>query len=138
MISARNQIDVTVTEINKGAVSTTVVLTTPKGIRMYAAITRESADVMQLETGEKVVAFFKSSHVLIATGWAMSVSARNRLEGDIKTISRGAVNTEVAVTLASGEIIKAVITTDALEDLALKENDSVLAIVKASDVMIAK
>ena len=138
MISARNQIDVTVTEINKGAVGTTVALTTPKGIRMYAAITKESADAMQLETGDKVVAFFKSTNVLIATGWAMSISARNKFEGDIKTISRGAVNTEVAVTLASGEIIKAVITTDAVEDLALEENDSVLAIVKASDVMIAK
>lgn len=138
MISARNQIDVTVAEIKQGMVSTFVTLMTASGTRMHAAVSRESADAMQLERGDRVIAFFKASHVLIATGWAMSVSAGNKLQGDIEMISRGAVNAEVTLRLESGESLNAVITNDAVEELALEKNDSVHAIIKASDVMIAK
>ncbi len=138
MISARNQIDATVKEVHRGAVSATVLLTTAQGTGISASITNDSADEMKLQAGDKVIAFCKASHVLVATGWAMSISARNKLEGLTETISRGTVNAEVSIKLPGGEMLKAIITNEAVNDLALKEGDNVHAIIKASDLMIAK
>ena len=138
MISARNQIDVSVEEVHKGVVNSHVVLKTAQGTEMIASITNGAVEAMGLRPGEKVVAFFKASHVLIATGWAMTLSARNKLGGTITTLERGAVNAEVALRLPGGDILTAIITNEAAQDLALKEGDEVVAIIKATDVMIAK
>jgi molybdate transport system regulatory protein len=93
---------------------------------------------MQLKVGDKVIAFFKASHVLVGTGLVIPISARNKLQGVIKTVTRGAVNSEIAVKLPSGDILSAIITNEAVEDMALQDGDDVVAIIKSSDVMIAK
>jgi len=138
MISARNQIDVTVEEIQNGPVSALAVLKTALGGSMVASITNASASQMRLKAGDRVIAFFQASHVLIATGWALPISARNKLSGTIASLVMGTVNTEVCVRLGEGDRVTAVITNEAARDLALKEGDEVVAIIKASDVMIAK
>ena len=138
MISARNQIDVTVEEVKNGAVNTLLVLTTAQGTKMYASITESSTESMHLQVGDKVIAFFKASHVLIGIGWSIPISARNKLQGVIKTIIKGAVNSEVALTLPSGDVLSSIVTNDAVEDMALKVGEEVVAIIKSSDVMIAK
>lgn len=138
MISARNQIDVTIEEVKHGAVSTFLVLKTAQGTKMSASITESSSEAMHIKTGDKVIAFFKASHVLVATGWAIPISARNKLQGSIKSISKGAVNSEIAIKLPSGDVLSSIITNDAVEDMALKDGDEVVAIIKSSDVMIAK
>jgi len=138
MISARNQIDATIAEVKRGAVNAAVLLRTAQGTELYASITNAGADEMQLKSGDKVIAFCKASHVLVATGWAMAISARNKLEGVAETISMGAVNAEVVIRVTGGDRLKAVITNEAVRDLALKEGDKVFAIIKASDMMLAK
>lgn len=138
MISARNQIDVTIEEIKHGAVSTLLVLTTFSGTKLYANITESSTENMHLQVGDKVMAFFKASHVLVTTGWAIPISARNKLKGIIKTIAMGAVNAEISIEMPSGDILRAIVTNDAVKDMALKDGDEIVAIIKSSDVMIAK
>ncbi len=138
MLSARNQIDVTVEEVNNGAVNAFLVLTTTHGTKMYASITESSTENMNIKVGDKVIAFFKASHVLIGVGWSMPISARNKLQGTIKTIRKGAVNSEISVKLPIGDIVSSIITNEAVDEMALKEGDEVVAIIKSSDVMIAK
>jgi molybdate transport system regulatory protein len=138
MISARNQIDTTVEEVRRGVVNALVVLKTPQGTRMDASITESHVQALQLGAGDRVIAFFKASHVLIATGWAMAISARNMLEGVIETVITGSVNTEVSLKLPSGDRLTAIITNEAAGNLALREGEKAVAIIKESDVMIAK
>jgi len=66
----------------------------------------------------------------------MKVSARNVLSGTITKIIKGAVNSEVALSLAGGTPLIAVVTNGAVENLALKEGTSAYAIIKASSVMV--
>jgi molybdate transport system regulatory protein len=44
----------------------------------------------------------------------------------------------VVIRLSGGEEVVAAITKDAAESLDLKEGDSVLAVIKATEVMVAK
>lgn len=67
----------------------------------------------------------------------MKISARNVLKGKIKKIIPGAVNSEVIITISSGQEIVSVITKKSVASLGLKEGKEVYAVIKASNVMIA-
>jgi molybdopterin-binding protein len=66
----------------------------------------------------------------------MKISARNALPGKIVGIKKGATTAHVRIDI-SGIIVTASITNEAVEDLGLKNGDSVHAVIKASDVMVA-
>ena len=68
----------------------------------------------------------------------MKLSARNQFKGKIVGIEKGVITAKVKVEVKVPIIISAVITKDSVEDLNLKEGDEVLAIVKSTEVMIAK
>ncbi len=138
MISARNQIQTAVMAVEKGAVNASVTLKTAQGTELTAVITNQSVETLALAAGQSVTAFFKASHVLIATGGVANISARNKLPGRVARITRGAVNGEVDIELSSGDIVVAIVTNEAVSDLALKEGGEVVAIIKSTDVMIAK
>lgn len=65
------------------------------------------------------------------------LSARNQLPGTIKSIVVGTVMAEVVVEVAGVEVVAA-ITRGSVESLGLKVGDEVKAVVKATEVMIAK
>ncbi len=66
----------------------------------------------------------------------MKTSARNCFEGKVAKIAEGAVNDEITVSLAGGKEIVAVITKGSTRRLALAEGKDVLALVKASFVIL--
>lgn len=67
----------------------------------------------------------------------IAVNVRNQLRGRIRGIHWGDVVSEVEVETSSG-IITSVITTRSIKELALDIGSEVLALVKATDVAIAK
>jgi len=67
----------------------------------------------------------------------MTLSARNHLQGTIEEIEWGDVLVHITVRVAGG-VIESVITKRSAEDMGLKKGDSVTAVVKATEVMIAK
>ncbi|OFW58348.1 MAG: transporter [Actinobacteria bacterium RBG_16_64_13] len=67
----------------------------------------------------------------------MKLSARNVLEGTVKSIDHGAVNSEVILALPGGTEIVSVITRHSAEDLKLQTGSKAYAVIKASNVMIA-
>ncbi|MEJ2601440.1 MAG: molybdopterin-binding protein [Anaerolineales bacterium] len=67
----------------------------------------------------------------------MKISARNMLQGRVKRIVPGAVNTEVVVELPGGIEIVSIITKSSAESLGLAVGKQVYAVVKASNVIIA-
>jgi molybdate transport system regulatory protein len=66
----------------------------------------------------------------------MKISARNQLQGTITRINRGEAIANVELDVA-GQRVVASITVEAVEDLGLAEGDSVTALIKASDVILA-
>ena len=68
----------------------------------------------------------------------MKISARNQIAGKIVGIQKGQTTAHVRIDVGNSVIITSSITNEAVDDLKLKEGDSAIAIVKASDVMIGK
>jgi molybdopterin-binding protein len=67
----------------------------------------------------------------------MRISARNQIKGKIVEVTKGATTSHVRVDVGGGQIVTSAITNEAVEELGLKKGDNVLAVIKASDVMIA-
>jgi molybdopterin-binding protein len=67
----------------------------------------------------------------------MKLSARNQLRGTVSSINRGAAIANVEVDV-QGQRVVASITVEAVDSLEISEGDEVVAVIKASDVMIAK
>lgn len=67
----------------------------------------------------------------------MKISARNMLQGQVKKIVPGAVNTEVVIELPGGNEMVSIITKSSAETLGLTVGKQVYAVVKASNVIIA-
>ena len=66
----------------------------------------------------------------------MKISARNVLPATVKSVTPGAVDSEVLMELAPGLQVAAIITKVSAEKLGLKPGSKVYAIIKASNVMI--
>ncbi len=67
----------------------------------------------------------------------MKFSARNKLEGTVKEVKPGAVMSIVKVQVGDN-VIESAITKEAVEELGLKPGDRVIAVVKATSVMIMR
>ncbi|WP_137043090.1 molybdopterin-binding protein [Pseudolabrys sp. FHR47] len=67
----------------------------------------------------------------------MRLSARNQIKGTIVDVRKGATTSHVSVEIAAGQVVTASITNEAVEDLGLKAGMTAVAVIKASDVMIA-
>ena len=67
----------------------------------------------------------------------MSISARNKLKGKVSNIVIGDIMAEITIQVGQN-IIDAVITRRSAEELKLKEGDSVVALIKATEVMVSK
>ncbi len=65
----------------------------------------------------------------------METSARNQLSGTVRSVSLGAVMAEVEVDV-NGATVVAAITKESAERLGLAEGKDIVAIIKATDVMI--
>jgi molybdopterin-binding protein len=68
----------------------------------------------------------------------MKLSARNQIKGTIVGVQKGQTTGHVRIDIGAGVIITSSITNEAIDDLALSVGDSAIAVIKASDVMVAK
>jgi molybdate transport system regulatory protein len=66
-LSARNQLAGTVSRIERGAVSSLVVLTLPGGAALTATLTNEGLEALGLKVGAPATAVFKAYAVMVAT-----------------------------------------------------------------------
>ncbi|MGY2052009.1 TOBE domain-containing protein [Methylobacterium sp. JK268] len=67
----------------------------------------------------------------------MKISARNRLSGTIKSVTKGSTTAHVTVELPGGQVVTAAITNESVDELELAVGKPAQAIIKSSDVMIA-
>jgi len=67
----------------------------------------------------------------------MAISARNKLQGRVSYIKSGEVMCLVTLD-AQGTKVIAAVTNQGVEELNLKQNDEVTAIIKSTEVMLVK
>lgn len=68
----------------------------------------------------------------------LKISARNRLKGKVTAVEKDKITAKVKVEITVPATITALISREAVEDLEIKVGDEVEAVVKATEVMIAK
>lgn len=64
-LSARNILKGTITQINKGAVNTEVILELPGGEKLVSVITNTSVESLELKVGKQAYAIIKASNIMI-------------------------------------------------------------------------
>jgi len=68
----------------------------------------------------------------------LKISARNRLKGVVRGVEKGDVIAKVKIEISAPVVVTALISREAVDDLNIKTGDSVEAVIKATEVMIAK
>ena len=68
----------------------------------------------------------------------LKISARNRLKGIVREVEKGKVASKVQIEISAPMVITALIFREAVEELEIRAGDSVEAVIKATEVMIAK
>ena len=68
----------------------------------------------------------------------MELSARNQLAGTVKSISLGGVMAEVVIQLDGGQEVVSAVTRGSVERLGLEVGTPVVAVIKATEVLIGK
>ena len=66
----------------------------------------------------------------------MKISARNQLPGTVRSITEGAAIANVELDVGGNRVV-ASITVEAVRELGRSEGTSVVAVIKASDVLVA-
>lgn len=134
-LSARNQFPGTVTKVAEGAVNGIVTIDV-NGTPVSATISMNSIKELGLVPGKKAYAVIKATEVMVGRGEHLPLSARNQSPGKILGVEKGAVNSIVRMSALGGCTISATISNNAVEDLALKEGENALAVIKATSVMV--
>lgn len=137
LTSARNQLSGKITAIQRGAVNDEVAIGLPNGQTVTAIVTHSSTESLGLTVGGEAFALVKASWIILLTDTAgVKLSTRNQLAGTVTEVTVGAVNAEVTLTLASGDVITAIITNDSVRNLGLTLGAKASAAFKASHVVI--
>ena len=66
----------------------------------------------------------------------MKISARNQFPGEVVSVEEGAVNGIVKVEIAPEVVVSSTISMNAIKDLDVKEGKNVVAVAKATSVMV--
>jgi molybdopterin-binding protein len=64
-LSARNVLNGTVTDVKRGATTSTVKIDVGNGVFMTASITNEAVDELKLAKGDRAAAIVKASDVIV-------------------------------------------------------------------------
>ncbi len=68
----------------------------------------------------------------------LKISARNRLKGKVISVEKDGITAKVKVQINVPATVTALISREAVDDLNIEVGDEVEAVVKATEVMIAK
>jgi molybdate transport system regulatory protein len=134
--NARNQLRGQIAAIVTGKSDSEISLNLGNSTEIVATITNTSRDEMKLEIGKVIVALIKSSWIILSKSLSLKTSARNNLEGTIVRLIKGDVNTEVIIDIGNEKTLCCIITNTSSQELELQLNDRVIALFKASSVLL--
>ncbi len=90
-----------------------------------------------LSEGHLVKVLFKETEVVIGRDIKHLISLQNQIRGKIKRIERGLLLSNIIITTPAGDI-SSIITTNAADQLSLKEELTVYAMVKTNEIMLSE
>ena len=137
-LTTRNQLSGTVKRVAVGSVMAEVEIEVD-GQGFVAAVTKHSVERLSLEQGDAVTVLVKATEVMLAKGSSTydQLTTRNQIPGKVSGVETGSVMAEVQIDIPGGQLVAAV-TKHSVDRLGLTRGDDVVALVKATEVMLAK
>lgn len=117
--------------------------------RVFSSVVLDTpATSPYLRTANPVKLLFKETEVIIAKTSSLAISVQNKIECVIKTIKKGKILCELALDICDGQAegapasrqrrqIRSIITRNACEQLDLRENDTITALIKTNEVSLS-
>ncbi len=90
-----------------------------------------------LHKGNLVKLLFKETEVIISKDDSSLISIQNKIPATIKKCDSGVLLSKITLRTAIGDIV-AIITTEILNELSLKENLAVIVMIKVNEIMLSK
>jgi molybdate transport system regulatory protein len=97
--------------------------------------TPETVDYLRV--GGAVDVLFKETEVIIGIGNSMQISLRNKMISTVTEIEKGKLLAKVVLQTNAGKVIS-IITSNAVDNLNIKEGSEVMAMVKTNEILLAK
>ncbi|KAB7887073.1 TOBE domain-containing protein [Poseidonibacter ostreae] len=96
-----------------------------------------SLGLSNIDIGTKVILSVNASHIAIAKSFTGDISLSNRLDCVIKKLDKGKLLSSLSLDF-QGTVLTSIITTNSVNRMNLKENDEIIAFIKASELSIQK
>lgn len=122
-------------EVNGSLSLVTVAVHEKIRIKTIIVETPDTASYLKLE--HPIYVLFKETEVVIGTGDLSGISLQNRIEGTIKDIKEGQLISQILLSTEVGDI-SSIISARAVNQLSLKEGDSVTALIKLNEIMLTE
>ena len=108
-----------------------------KDVLMSAIVIDTPDTAPYLKTGNEITVLFKETEVIMATGNTDQISLRNKFYGTIDKIETNEILSKLTINTSVGKI-KSIITTNAVNQLQLKKDIEVTAMVKTNEIMLSE
>ena len=103
--------------------------------RLSVLLIDTSESLPFLNPGQEVSLVFKETEVILVRG-EPGISIQNRIDGKITAIEAGKLLSKVSLEARDGQLIQAILNTEALQNMDLKTGEEISAYVKSNEIMI--
>lgn len=131
-----NSFEGTITDIEVSGSLSLVTLRVNDDISLKAIVIETPDTVDYLTEGNIINVIFKETEVMIALERNLAISLQNRIDGTIEEIEKGELISKVALRTSAGPVVS-VISTHAIDQLALKPGMTVTAMIKLNEMMLS-
>lgn len=101
---------------------------------IFTSIILDVPDYLKENNTVKII--FKETEVIISKDLNPSISVQNQIYGRIESIKKGVILSQITLSIGEDKI-QSIITTNACEQLDLKENQNILALIKTNEVSLS-
>jgi len=105
--------------------------------KMKAIIIGKPNDYSYLEIGNEIAILFKETEVTISSYKNLNISIQNKLTCTITSLKKGKLLSQVNLDF-NGISLSSIITTNSIENLNLKNEDTVTALIKTNEIILSE
>jgi molybdate transport system regulatory protein len=105
--------------------------------KMKAIVIGKPDDYSYLEIGNEIAILFKETEVIISSYKNLNISIQNKLTCTITSLKKGKLLSQVNLDF-NGISLSSIITTNSIENLNLKNEDTVTALIKTNEIILSE
>lgn len=105
--------------------------------KMKAIIIGKPNDYSYLKIGNEIAILFKETEVVISVDKNLNISIQNKLTCTITLLEKGKLLSQVNLDF-NGIRLSSIISTNSVENLNLKNEDTVTALIKTNEIILSE